>query len=388
MIQFIPASVRNAFAPVLTGIVLLAACGNPTPKTEPATGELPALQTVFDSAFLIGAALNPEQFHERDVQGAALVRKHFNTITPENVMKWEKIHPEPDQYSFEEADRFVEFGEANSMFIVGHTLVWHSQTPDWVFEDASGKPLDREGLLERMQEHISAVVGRYKGRVHGWDVVNEALEEDGTLRMSKWRQIIGDDYLANAFEYAHAADPDAELYYNDYSLENAPKRGGAVKLVSGLLDAGLTVTGIGTQGHSNLEWPAPDLFDATIQAFSELGVTVMVTELDIDVLPRANRGQSADVGLTADFAASLNPYETALPDSIQSALADRYAELFEVFLKHRDALSRVTFWGVTDGDSWLNGWPVRGRSNYPLLFDREYKTKPAFDAVIETATAL
>jgi endo-1,4-beta-xylanase len=297
-------------------------------------------------------------------------------------MKWETIHPEPDQYDFEEADRFVEFGEANNMFIVGHTLVWHSQTPAWVFQDASGNPLDRDGLLKRMQQHISTVAGRYKGRVNGWDVVNEALEEDGTLRQSKWQQIIGDDYLAKAFEFAHAADLDAELYYNDYSLENAPKRAGAVKLVSGLLDAGLTVTGIGTQGHGNLEWPAPDLFDATLQAFGDLGIKVMVTELDIDVLPRVNPGQSADVGLNADMSAGLNPYASMLPDSMQSALADRYAELFEVFLKHRDVISRVTFWGVTDGDSWLNGWPVRGRSNYPLLFDRDYRAKPAFDSVI------
>ena len=181
---------------------------------------------------MIGAALAESHFNETDQRGADLVRKHFNTITPENVLKWEHVHPAPGRFDFTQPDRYVSFGERNGMFIVGHTLVWHSQTPRWVFEDANGNPLGRDSLLARMREHIHTVVGRYKGRIKGWDVVNEALNEDGSLRMSPWRRIIGDDYVAKAFEYAREADPDAELYYNDYSVENAPKRNGAVTLVT------------------------------------------------------------------------------------------------------------------------------------------------------------
>lgn len=365
---------------LLTISVFVAACAS-----EPPAREQPTLKDAFEGAFLVGAALNAEQFYERDARGAALVAAHFNTITPENVMKWEAIHPEPGRYDFEAADRFVAFGEKHDMFIVGHTLVWHSQTPRWVFEDADGNPVSRDTLLARMRDHIHTVVGRYRGRVHGWDVVNEALNEDGTLRASPWHRIIGEDYLAKAFQYAHEADPAAELYYNDYSLENAPKREGAVRLVRSLLDQGLTVTGIGSQGHNNLSWPSPEQQDSTIQAFADLGVDVIVSELDIDVLPRAMGGQSADVSLSAELQERLNPYPDALPDSVQQALAQRYADLFEVYLKHRDAVSRVTFWGVTDGDSWKNDWPVRGRTNYPLLFDREGRPKPAFDAVLRVA---
>lgn len=372
---------------VLSAGLLASAC-EPSESYETAAMEdtttAVSLKHVFEDAFLVGAALNPNQFFERDSAGAALIKTHFNTITPENVMKWVEIHPEPGQYDFEAADRFVEFGEANDMFIVGHTLVWHSQIPDWVFEDDAGNPVSRDTLLARMRDHIFTVVGRYKGRVDGWDVVNEALNEDGTLRESRWMQIIGEDYLAKAFEYAHEADPDAELYYNDYSLENKPKREGAVRLVQNLLDQGLTVTGIGTQGHHGLTWPSLAQQDSTIQAFADLGVDVMITELDIAVLPRPQEHWGADINQRAELRDELNPYPDALPDSMQQALAQRYADLFEVFLAHQDHISRVTFWGVTDGDSWLNNWPIAGRTSYPLLFDRTYQPKPAFEAVVQT----
>jgi endo-1,4-beta-xylanase len=333
----------------------------------------------------VGSAINDEQASGSDVQGASLAARHFNTITAENVLKWEVVHPEPGRFDFEAADRFVDFGEANDMFIIGHVLVWHSQTPDWVFEDASGAPLTRRALLDRMRDHISTVVGRYRGRISGWDVVNEALNEDGSLRQSPWLRIIGEDYIQKAFEYAREADPAAELYYNDYSIENAPKRRGTVALVTDLQEKGVPVTGIGIQAHINLEWPTLAQYDSTISAFAALGVDVLITELDIDVLPSAWGRQTADVGMTAELRAELNPYADGLPDSVQTALTLRYAGLFSTFLKHRDALSRVTFWGVSDGDSWKNDWPVPGRTNYPLLFDRQWRPKPAFAAVMAAA---
>ena len=344
----------------------------------------PALKDAFKDHFLIGAALNESQFTEQNPAQTALIKKHFNSITPENVLKWEVVHPDPDHFNFTPSDRYVEFGTKNGMVIIGHTLVWHSQTPKWVFEDASGKPLDRDALLIRMSNHIHGVVGRYKGRIKGWDVVNEALAENGSLRETPWLKIIGEDYLVKAFEFAHAADPDAELYYNDYALENPAKRNGAIKLVKKLHAAGVKITGIGTQTHAKMTSPSPQLVDDTLTAFGKLGVKVMVTELDVDVLPGAGSSQSADVSLRAAQSPALNPYTNGLPDSVQQALAKRYAELFAVFVKHSDVVDRVTFWGVTDGDSWLNGWPVPGRTSHPLLFDRACNPKPAFDAVIKT----
>lgn len=343
--------------------------------------ESPELGTLYEDAFLMGAALNGRQITGEDVNGINLVKTHFNTITPENILKWENVHPGPDSYDFEKADQFVQFGEENEMFTVGHTLVWHSQTPDWVFQDEEGNALDRAALLERMKNHIHKVVGRYKGRMHGWDVVNEALNGDGSLRNTPWLEIIGEDYITKAFEYAHEADPDAELYYNDYSLEDPQKRDGAVRLMESLLEQGVPVTGVGTQGHFSLEWPSLEQAEETVKAFAGLGLDVMVTELDIDVLPAAMDYQGADVSVSAEINAELNPWPEALPDSMQQALAQRYAELFDLYYRHRNAITRITFWGVTDGDSWKNNWPVRGRTNYPLLFDRNWQPKPAFYAV-------
>jgi endo-1,4-beta-xylanase len=341
------------------------------------------LKDAFKNLFKIGAALNQSQFEEKDARAAGIVPAQFNTISPENVMKWEVIHPRVDGYNFGPADAYVAYGEKYKMFIVGHCLVWHSQVPRWVFQDDKGAPLTRDALLARMKEHITTVVGRYKGRVGGWDVVNEALNEDGTLRKSQWLNIIGEDYLAKAFQFAHEADPKAELYYNDYSIENEAKRKGAVALVKKIKDQGVFISAMGLQGHDSLEWPTVQQQEDTITAFAALGVKVNISEFDIDVLPRSAPGNSADVSATS--AGGPNPYLNGLPDSVQQALAKRYAELFGVFVKHASVMSRITFWGVTDGDSWKNNYPIRGRTNYPLLFDREGKPKPAFNAVIQTA---
>jgi endo-1,4-beta-xylanase len=347
----------------------------------------PTLKDTFQGIFRIGAAVNQSQFSEQDARALPIIKAQFNTISPENVLKWESVHPRSDGYAFDAPDRYVAFGEKNGMFIIGHTLVWHSQTPRWVFQDDKGAPLDRDALLKRMREHILTVVGRYKGRIGGWDVVNEALNEDGTLRKSTWLTIIGEDYLTKAFEYAHEADPKAELYYNDYSVERPAKRDGAVALIKKLQAAGIKVAAIGLQGHDKMDWPTLEDQDAAIAAFEKLGIKVNITEFDIDVLPSATQQRTADVSLSVEAQAKLNPYKDGLPDAVQQALAQRYADLFGVFLKHRGTVSRITFWGVTDADSWLNGWPVRGRTSYPLLFDRTGKPKPAFDAVIRTVKA-
>jgi endo-1,4-beta-xylanase len=370
---------------VLAASLCLAACSRTTSTSSatPATSGQ-GLKDTFRSAFLVGAAIAPKQFEEQDVANAALVKREFNTISPENVLKWVVVHPQPDRYDFAPADKYVAFGERNGMFIIGHTLVWHSQVPGWVFQDAQGQPLTRDALLARMKDHIQTVVGRYKGRIKGWDVVNEALNEDGTLRQTPWMRIIGPDYIAKAFQFAHEADPAAELYYNDYNLDYAAKRNGAVRLIKSLLDQGIPVKAIGSQEHLKLTTPTAAEVDSSIRAFAALGVKVNMTELDIDLLPQATRN-SADVSLRAGPAPSLNPYAAALPDSMQQKLAQRYRDLFRVYMANKDAIDRITFWGVSDGDSWLNGWPVPGRTSYPLLFDRQLGRKPAYEAVAEVA---
>ena len=366
-------------------LAVLAAAILINPTSQAGRISQPALKDAFKKDFLIGAAINSAQFTEADKRGVPLITSQFNSITPENVLKWVSVHPLLDKYDFDGPDRYVAFGEKYHMFIIGHTLVWHNQTPGWVFVDAQGRVVDRDTLLVRMRDHIQTVVGRYKGRIKGWDVVNEALNEDGTLRQSPWLKIIGEDYLVKAYQFAHEADPDAQLYYNDYSLENEPKRKGAIELIRKLKAAGIPIYAVGLQGHDKMDWPTAEQEDATIAAFARLGIKVNITELDIDVLPRANRSQGAEVAMTAEARADLNPFANGLPDTVQQNLARRYADLFRVFLKHSDVIDRVTFWGVTDGDSWLNNWPVRGRTSYPLLFDRAGRPKPAFDAVVQTA---
>jgi endo-1,4-beta-xylanase len=351
------------------------------PMSTPAQ---PALKDAFKNTFLIGAALNASQFLEENSNSVVLIRSQFNSITPENVLKWEAVHPKLNAFDFEPTDRYVAFGEKYKMFIIGHTLVWHNQTPKWVFEDDNGKPLTRDALLERLHEHISKVVGRYKGKIRGWDVVNEAVDDNGNLRRSGWYRIIGEDYLVKAYQFAHEADPVAELYYNDFDLEKDGKRKGVIALIKKLQAAGVPIVAVGNQAHYKLDSPPVAQVDAVLSELSRLGVKVNITELDINALPSPGQFSGAEVSQRFEPAKGLDPYPNGLPDELQQKLAKRYADLFSTFLKHRDSVSRVTFWGVTDGDSWLNYFPVRGRTNYPLLFDRQGKPKPAYSAVIHT----
>jgi endo-1,4-beta-xylanase len=346
-----------------------------------------ALKDAFAQDFRVGAALSTPQVMGEEPAALELVAEQFNTITPENLLKWAEVHPQPEQYHFEPADKYVAFGEKHGMFIVGHNLVWHNQTPTWVFEGENGQPLSRELLLKRMQEHIQTVVGRYKGRIKGWDVVNEGIEDDGRMRTSPWQKIIGDDYIEKAFQFAHEADPDAELYYNDYNEWHPAKRQSIGRLVRSLKAKGVRIDGLGLQGHWSLDYPKPAEINAMFADYGKLGLKLMVTELDINLLPRPDGSQGADVSRTFAGDDKLNPYAKGLPPEMGKALAERYRTIFQAFERNRDKLDRVTFWGVHDGQSWLNNWPVRGRTSYPLLFDRQLKPKPAFQAVVETAKA-
>ena len=353
----------------LMAAALLAIAGTAKSAEARAT-----LKDAFKDCFRIGVALNQRQFTEQDTNGAALVKQQFNAISPENVMKWANIHPRPgpDGYNFAAADRYVEFGEKNGMFIVGHTLVWHSQTPRWVFQGEGTNAATRELLLQRMREHIHTVVGRYKGRIKAWDVVNEALNEDGTVRRSQWYRIIGEDYIAMAFEYAHEADPAAELRYNDYAIENERKRDGVIALIKKLQAQKVPIGGLGSQTHANLTWPGAESLDTALTAFAELGIPISITELDVTASQRGQLNQGAEVSQNGPAG------EGGVVDEANQKLTDQYASLFRVFLKHRKSIELVTFWGVTDRDSWR-------RFGKPLLFDAEWQPKPAFHAVIAEA---
>jgi endo-1,4-beta-xylanase len=380
-----------------------------------------ALKEVFKDHFIVGTAVNrsmvtgtafrrsPEQL-AKDI---ARVKEHSNQITAENDMKWALIHPREgrDGYDFAPADTFVNFGLSNKMYLVGHTLVWHSQTPNWVFAGTNAPPTNstaaitsnantnppgtnqvrrggfgggfgrytgprasREELLQRMRDHIHTVVGRYKGKVKTWDVVNEAIADGpGTnvLRNSLWLEIIGSDYIAKAFQFAHEADPEAILRYNDYGLENPAKRKKLITLIKELQAQKVPVHAIGSQAHVNVSTTF-ETMDQTLAEISTLGLPIHITELDVNSATGGQRGVGADIS------ANVSATQGGLVSDADKKLADAYAGIFRAFLKHRDSVKMVTFWGANDANSWR----AQGK---PLLFDGDNRPKPAFDAVIAEA---
>lgn len=344
-------------------------------KNLSAQKTVPTLKEAFKNDFLIGTALNTQQIEERDAKAAVLIPQQFNAATPENIMKAEIIHPQWDKYNFDLADKLVEYGKKNKILITAHTLIWHSQLPAF-----ARNIKDVDSFKTFFSNHIKTIASRYDGKVYSWDVVNEALNEDGTMRKSIFLNLLGDNFVTEAFRQAQAAAPNTKLYYNDYNIEQPAKRAGAIALIKKIQAAGVRIDGVGIQGHWHLNRvPLKDI-EESIKEFSALGLEVMFTELDIEVLERNFSG--ADVSQRVASNPALNPYVNGLPDSVQQQLANDYEALFKLFLKYKKEIGRVTFWGVTDGDSWLNGWPVRGRTNYPLLFDREFKSKPAYYSVV------
>ncbi|WP_285057655.1 endo-1,4-beta-xylanase [Pedobacter ginsengisoli] len=335
------------------------------------------LKAYFKKDFLTGVAIRRNYTDGSNVKAQKLIVEQFNSISPENDLKWGALHPRPGIYRFDYADQYVDFGVKNHMATIGHTLIWHSQSPEWIFKDDQGLQIGREALLKRMQDHIETVVGRYKGKIKGWDVVNEAFNDNGTFRETKWKTIIGEDYIEKAFEFAQQADPGCELYYNDYNLYNPAKRASVLKLIKRLQARNIKIKGVGEQGHYSLVFPNITSIEKILTDFEPLGVDVNFTELDIDVLPRAGREITAEVSASEGYESKYDPFKKGLPDSVTLQLAKRYQSIFSLFVKYRKMVGRVTFWGLTDGASWLNNFPVRGRSNYPLLFDRNYQMKEA-----------
>lgn len=342
-----------------------------------------SLKEAYSDRFMVGAALNAEQIHSENAKAMGVIREHFNTATAENEMKWEAIQPERGKYDFTAGDALVRLGEEYGMAIIGHTLVWHQQTPDWVFQDENGATISRAVLVERLRTHIYTVVGRYRGRIHGWDVVNEAFNEDGSWRKSPWYEIIGPEFIELAFRFAKESDPDVGLYYNDYNLFKPAKRDAVLRLVDDLREKGVVIDGVGIQGHYALDYPDMKQLEDSIVAFGEGGCEVMITELDVSVLPfPEEEGMGADVSLNFELKKEFDPYSKKLPGKVNRAQADQYETLFRLFLKHSDVVSRVTFWGVGDSDSWRNDWPMSGRTDYPLPFDRDYLPKLTVERIV------
>jgi len=358
---------------VLLNLLALLPCHA---QQSPTIG-VPSLKETFKGDFLVGTALSATQARENGAGAASLIAQQFNAVTPENIMKAAILHPGWDKYNFELADKLVEYAQKNGLKVNAHTLIWHSQLPGFV-----RRLTDPDSVRQFFYNHITTVAGRYSGKVFSWDVVNEALAEDGTLRTSIFLEKLGDNYIVEAFRLAQKASPNTELYYNDYSIERPKKRAGAIALIKKIKAAGVRIDGVGIQGHwraNNV--PLPDIEQSIIE-FAAIEMKVMFTELDLSVLPSPWNSNVADVDRTSAVRTGMDPYKNGLPDSVQHMLAKSYEDLFRLFLKHKDKISRITFWGASDGQSWLNDWPIRGRTNYPLLFDREYKPKPAFYKVI------
>lgn len=366
---------KNQIIAVCAALLLLTAAA---PSAHLLAQTIPSLREAFKNDFGIGTALNNAQIDERNPQTTAFIARQFNMATPENVMKSALVHPQWDTYDFTMGDKLIEFGKKHDIKINGHTLVWHSQLPVFMRGIRS-----KDSVQTFFTNHIKTVAGHYKGKVYSWDVVNEALNEDGTMRKSVFLNYLGDNFVTDAFRLAQEASPGTELYYNDYNNEQPKKRAGCIELVKKIKVAGVRIDGVGIQGHWHVgKIPLKDIEESILQ-YSALGLKVMFTELDIEVLPRNFQGAEVGQRMTAD--AQSNPYPTALPDSVQQQLAADYEALFKLFLKHKDKVTRVTFWGVNDANSWLNNWPIRGRTSYPLLFDRNSQPKPAFYRVITTA---
>ena len=369
---------------LILSVLLLAACG---PKE-------PALKDAFEGKFILGAAVNAQQIDGTDVRGDSVLFRHFGAIEPENCLKSAEIMPKFGEYDWDLADRYVDFGTSHGLDVYGHCLIWHSQcTPDFCY-DEDGNLISPELLKERMKQHITTVVTRYKGRIKGWDVVNEAIMEDGSYRKSPFWQILGEEFIPWAFKCAQEADPELELYYNDYSMHEPAKLETAIRMVKSLQERGIRIDALGFQAHIGMDYPDIDLYERHIRRVKEeTGIDVCLTELDMSILPSVT--QSADVSgmnffeMMRDpekreaYLEKVDPYRGEYPDDVYAAWNARMGEFLQMFVKNSDVIRRINLWGVSDWDSWKNGWPIPGRQDAPLWIDRNYDLKPFLKAYID-----
>jgi endo-1,4-beta-xylanase len=328
------------------------------------------LKDYYNKYFFMGVAVAPRHLNGPQ---ADLILKQFNSLTPENAMKMGPIHPREDQYFWRDADSIVNFAQHHGLRVRGHNLCWHEQTPNWLFKDSSGKQVTKEVLLKRLHDHIFTVVKRYKGKIYAWDVVNEAIDDNPNnfLRNSLWYQICGEDFIVKAFEYAHEADPKAILFYNDYNTERPEKMERVYKLLKKLVDAKVPINAVGLQAHWSLEEPSATELRNTIQKFASLGLKVQITELDISIYPWEKERRALHPGEKGEYTPELEQKQIA-----------KYKEVFEVLRQFKGTVTGVTFWNISDQYTWLDEYPVRGRKNFPLLFDTNLQPKKVYYEVI------
>ena len=372
---------KPIFIIFICGLICLIGCAN---KLVSKPSNKLSLGAHFKDLFYLGAAINENTILGLDPKSATIVNSEFNTITPENSLKWMFIQPKPNKFNFKAADKYVEMGLKNNMYIVGHALVWHAQLADFM------QNIDNSAEARKhVDNHINRLVSRYKGKIDAWDVVNEAFEEDGSLRASVFYKNMGENYIEEVFRITEKADPDADLIYNDYNLYKPEKRAAVLKMVKNFKSNGTKINGVGVQAHWDLKSPSLEEIEQIILDIHAEGVSVSFTELDISVLP--NPWEMVGAEVTQNFSKfegdpKMNPYPNGLPDAVQEKLAKRYQDIFNLFVKHSDKINRVTFWGVMDKHSWLNDWPIKGRTNYPLLFDRDYQPKVAYERLLGVNT--
>lgn len=365
-------NIRQVF--VMLVMVGLAACQTPEKKSnnDQETETLKGLKDYYADYFPMGVAVYPRALQAGPE--AELIKKHFVSMTPENVMKMGPIHPEEDVYNWGPANQIVQFAEENQMKMRGHALCWHNQTPDWIFVDDEGNDVSKEVLLDRLKAHITEVVKRYQGNIYAWDVVNEAISDkvDEFYRDSKWYQICGEEFIAKAFEYAREADPNVELFYNDYEVINPVKRKKIYELVKRLKESGVPIDGVGIQGHWSIYEPSEQTLRETINQFTSLGLKVQITELDVSVYPKEHERREKKETDTDDFTTEQ-----------QRMQVEQYEMIFRVFRENKEHLNAVTFWNISDKYNWLDHFPVRDRKDYPLLFDQNHQPKEAYYKIVE-----
>ncbi|MBH0012017.1 MULTISPECIES: endo-1,4-beta-xylanase [unclassified Pseudoalteromonas] len=349
------------------------------------------LKNTFADSFKMGVAVNQDIVTGKNAAAQSIIAKQFNTVTLENAMKAEVIYPQQGKVDFSGADAFIDFAKQNNMFTVAHTLVWHNQTPDWFFTNSKNEPNTPAEQLEQMRKHIELVAGRYKNKVDAWDVVNEVIADDGSYRPTVWVNRVGDGdtMVKAAFKYAQQYSPNTELYYNDFNAWRPEKRDGIIRMIKMLQKEGIRIDGIGIQAHWGLNFPKMQYIEQAIDAYAALGIKVMITELDIDVLPLTKEGQITGTDMMKpqfqleEFETYLDPYKNGLPSDVEAQLNARYKALFELFYAKRDKIDRVTFWGLHDGMSWKNDYPIPNRTNYPLLWDRNLNPKPIIKTIAD-----
>ena len=355
-----------------TNLVALACWIISVNAQENHAGEKKGLKDYYKNLFSIGVAVSPRALKTDEAQ---FILSQFNSMTAENAMKMGPIHPQENKYNWAGGDSVAAFAKRNNLKLRGHTLCWHNQTPPWLFVDSStGKQVTKEVLLQRLKDHITSVVQRYKGSIYAWDVVNEAISDnkDEYLRNSLWYQICGEEYIIKAFQWAHEADPNALLFYNDYNEIDAVKREKIIRLIKALKARGVPIHGVGLQGHWAINEPTKEQLDRTLHDFSQLGMALQITELDISVYPKEHTARGKQAG----------DYDTVFTKEKAEKQVEVYKMCFELFRKYRQHISSVTFWNISDRSSWLDNFPVRGRKDYPLLFDKDLHPKKAFWEVV------